>query len=64
MPNGPMPGDAVILTGEVSLCLKGDFGIIDGMRFVDQRNHGEGRIGVKGILEKHGVTIPEGKEVW
>ena len=34
------------------------------MRFVDQRNHGEGRIGVKGILEKHGVTIPEGKEVW
>ena len=31
MPNGPMPGDAVILTGEVSLCLKGDFGIINGV---------------------------------
>jgi hypothetical protein len=33
--------------------------IIDEMRMIDQED-----LGVRGILEKHNIPIPEGKDVW
>ena len=40
--------------------------IIDDLRLVDQYNlmEGQRRFTIRGILEKYGVPIPEGKEVW